>query len=118
MQLNLLLVAAGTAVNRHQFSPLHIKLLFLVHHPLVMTVAAQELSFVFLLQGRLAKGDYLGHSQVARRYSNVRRTAVSQELKRLRRAPALMVTENSRSARQIFFICAGLCQRPAPRPAR
>jgi hypothetical protein len=118
MRLYLLLLAARTPIHRYQFTLLHIKLLCLVYHPLVMSVATQYFPLVLLLLGRLLKRDDLSHSQTRRRYSSVRCRAESQDLKRLRRAAALMTTENSRSARQIFFISAGLCHRPTPRPAR
>ena len=56
----LLLVAAGTAINCHQLALFHIKLFFLVHQPLVMSVATQCLALVFLFEGGLVKRQYVG----------------------------------------------------------
>ena len=113
-----LFITTGTAINGHQLALLHIKLLFLVHHPLVVSVPTQGVPLVLFLEGLLSKRDDLGHGNVGRRYKSVRCRAVFQEDWRLRLALALMATENSRSARQMFFTSAGLCQSPAPRPAR
>ena len=54
-----LLVAAGTAINRHQLAPLHVKLFFLVNQPLVVSVATQCLALVLLFEGGLVKRQYV-----------------------------------------------------------
>ena len=56
-----LLITTGTAVYGDQPALLDVKLLRLVHHPLVVSVTTQGVTLVLFLQGRLAKRDNLSH---------------------------------------------------------
>ena len=116
--LNFLLATTRAAIDRHQLTQFDLKLLRLVHLPFVVATATQGIALMLFLEGWLSKRDDLGHGNVSWSYNRVRCRAIFQDDWRLRLALALMATENSRSARQMFFTSAGLCQRPAPRPAR
>jgi hypothetical protein len=48
MSFHLLFIAANTAIDGHQSTPLYIKLFCGINLPLVMTVPTQRFAFVFL----------------------------------------------------------------------
>ena len=60
MRPDSLLIATGATINSHQLALLHIKLLILVHHPLVMAVSAQRLALVFSFRLWFTKLQYVG----------------------------------------------------------
>ena len=54
-------MASGAAVKGHQLALFDIKLLFLVYHPFMMTVATQGVALVLLFKRGFAKGNNLRH---------------------------------------------------------
>ena len=115
--LDLLFAAATAAPYGNQLALFHVKLLVLVHHPLVMPVAAQGLALVLVLERGPAKGKDVPHARQDT-VSRVRCKAASQEARRLRRAGAFICALNSRCTFQILRSSPVLRHSPTPMPAR
>ena len=55
------LAAARALVNRYQLALFDIELLFFIHNPFVMTIAAQSIPLMLFFQGGLLEWKYFGH---------------------------------------------------------
>ena len=88
MRSDPLLITTDTAIDGHQLALLHIKLLFLVHHPLVMAVSAQRLALVFSLGLWFTKLKYVGQkSLLSRSHARYRLNSIIQARLLLSLAP-------------------------------
>lgn len=65
MGLYLALIATRATINRHQFPLLYVELFFLVHHPLVVAIAAQGLAFVLFFERGLTEWEYVSHGMAS-----------------------------------------------------
>jgi hypothetical protein len=57
------LATPGTPIDCHQPTLLYVELLLLIHHPLVVPMAAQGLAFMFFLEGAFLEGEDVGHAK-------------------------------------------------------
>ena len=63
MRLYPTLATPGTPIDCHQPTLLYVELLLLIHHPLVVPMAAQGLAFMFFLEGAFLEGEDVGHAK-------------------------------------------------------
>ena len=61
MGLNPCFLTAGTTIDCHQLSLLHIELLGLIDKPFVVAMFAQRFAFVFFLKRGFFEGNNVGH---------------------------------------------------------
>lgn len=61
MGFHFLVAATTTAINGDQFTLFYVELFRFVDSPFVVTVAAQGIALVLLLERRFAKGNYVCH---------------------------------------------------------